>query len=150
MRRRHAMSPAALDGRSISESQGAVIKNGIVLKACLAAALTAAGGFNAISADNPLALKFSHPREITNSRLPLASLKQDILASEGERVGRTARPDVHKTFKIAGQTVAIWRWKTANMPVASWRKSRWIILHKPTTEPSITLAKTWTNTKTAR
>lgn len=49
--------------------------------------------------------KFSHPRDITNPYLPLASLKQDILESKDERVERTARPDVHKTFQIGGQTV---------------------------------------------
>ncbi len=54
-------------------------------------------------------LKFSHPRDITNPYLPLASLKQDILeGKEGGktiRIERTARPDLHKTFKIGKQTV---------------------------------------------
>lgn len=49
--------------------------------------------------------KFSHPREITNPYLPLASLKQDILANERQRVERTARPDVGKIFHVGGQTV---------------------------------------------
>jgi len=49
--------------------------------------------------------QFSHPREITNPYLPLASLKQDILESKDERVERIARPEVHKTFSIGGQTV---------------------------------------------
>ncbi len=48
---------------------------------------------------------FSHPRDITNPYLPLASLKQDILENKSERVERTARPNVHKTFQIGGQTV---------------------------------------------
>jgi len=69
------------------------------------AALVVASGFNATAAGNSLALKFSHPREITNAYLPLASLKQDILESNGERVERTAKPDVHKIFTIGGQTV---------------------------------------------
>ncbi|MGH7994705.1 MAG: hypothetical protein ACREDQ_14375 [Limisphaerales bacterium] len=71
--------------------------------ACVALAMT--GGFNAISADNPPALKFSHPRKITNPYLPLASLKQDLLESSGERIERTVKPDVHKTFTIAGLAV---------------------------------------------
>jgi hypothetical protein len=48
---------------------------------------------------------FSHPREITNVYLPLGSLKQDILQNENERIERTARPDLHKTFQVGGQTV---------------------------------------------
>jgi len=54
-------------------------------------------------------MKFSHPREITNPFLPLATLKQDILeGTEGGkkvRIERTAKPEVRKTFKIGGQTV---------------------------------------------
>lgn len=49
--------------------------------------------------------KFSQPRDITNPYLPLASLKQDILENKSERVERTARPDVHKTFQIGGQII---------------------------------------------
>jgi hypothetical protein len=48
---------------------------------------------------------FSHPREITNPYLPLASLKQDILENKSERVERTAKPEVKKTFVIGGQTI---------------------------------------------
>ena len=52
---------------------------------------------------------FSHPREITNPFLPLATVKQDILegTEEGKkvRVERTARPDIRKTFKIGNQAV---------------------------------------------
>lgn len=55
------------------------------------------------------AMKFSHPRDITNPLLPLAYLKQDILeGSEGGmkiRIERTILPNKHKSFKIAGQTV---------------------------------------------
>jgi len=55
------------------------------------------------------AAQFSHPREITNPYLPLASLKQDILeGTEGGktvRVERTLKPDIHKTFKVGKQTV---------------------------------------------
>jgi len=59
---------------------------------------------------NPTAnLKFSHPRDITNPYLPLASLKQDILeGTEGgkkTRVERTLMPDKHKTFQIGSQMV---------------------------------------------
>jgi len=54
-------------------------------------------------------LKFSHPREITNPFLPLASLKQDILegkeGSDKIRIERTARPDIRKTYTINSQTV---------------------------------------------
>ena len=53
--------------------------------------------------------KFSHPREITNPFLPLASLKQDILEGTEEgrkiRIERTAKPDMHRTFDIGGQKV---------------------------------------------
>jgi len=48
---------------------------------------------------------FSHPREITNRYLPLASLKQDILQNDEERVERTAKPGVQKSFQIGGQKV---------------------------------------------
>ncbi len=54
-------------------------------------------------------MKFSHPRRIDNPFLPLATLKQDILeGTEGPkkvRIERTAMPDKHKTFQIAGQKV---------------------------------------------
>lgn len=53
--------------------------------------------------------KFSHPRDITNPYLPLASLKQDILegreAGNPVRIERTALPDRHKTFKVGKQSV---------------------------------------------
>ena len=53
--------------------------------------------------------KFSHPRDITNPYLPFASLKQDVLegTEDGKkiRIERTALPDKHRTFKIAGQEV---------------------------------------------
>ena len=48
---------------------------------------------------------FSHPRDITNPYLPLATLKQDILENKSERVERTARPEVHKMFQLDGQTI---------------------------------------------
>lgn len=54
-------------------------------------------------------VKFSHPRNIDNPYLPLASLKQDVLeGSEGSkkvRITRTAKPDVQKTIKIGDQSV---------------------------------------------
>jgi len=49
--------------------------------------------------------EFLHPRDITNPYLPLASLRQDILENENERVERTAKPEVHKTFRLGGQPV---------------------------------------------
>jgi hypothetical protein len=49
--------------------------------------------------------QFTHPQEITNPYLPLASLKQDILENKNERVERTTRPDVHKMFQIGGQMI---------------------------------------------
>ena len=49
--------------------------------------------------------RFSHPRDITNLYLPLASLKQDVLENKSARTERTARPDVRKTFKIGDQSV---------------------------------------------
>src|SRR3954469_15502639 len=49
--------------------------------------------------------RFSHPRQITNPYLPLASLKQDILESKTSRIERTARPEIHKTFEVSRQTV---------------------------------------------
>ena len=56
-------------------------------------------------------VKFSHPREITNPYLPLASLKQDILeGKEGSkelRIERTLKPDIRKTFKVGKQTVEV-------------------------------------------
>ena len=55
-------------------------------------------------------VKFSHPRDITNPYVPLASLKQDILeGTEGGkkiRIERTAFPNKHRSFMIAGQEVA--------------------------------------------
>jgi len=64
----------------------------------------------AASAKKALAnLKFSHPRDINNPFLPMGTLKQDILeGKEGDakiRIERTAKPDLHKTFKIGKQTV---------------------------------------------
>ncbi|HXF10617.1 MAG TPA: hypothetical protein VN625_07510 [Desulfuromonadaceae bacterium] len=49
--------------------------------------------------------KFSHPRDINNSYLPLASLDQDILENEEGHVERNAKPDVVKTFQVGGQAV---------------------------------------------
>jgi hypothetical protein len=57
------------------------------------------------------AVKFSHPRDITNPWLPLASLKQDILeGKEGSkelRIERSIKPDLHKTFKVGKQKVDV-------------------------------------------
>jgi len=48
---------------------------------------------------------FSHPRDITHPYLPLALLKQDILENKSERVERTAKPEIHKTFELGGQSI---------------------------------------------
>jgi hypothetical protein len=54
-------------------------------------------------------LKFSHPADVNNPWLPLASLKQDVLegTEDGKkvRIERTAQPDMHRTFKIGNQKV---------------------------------------------
>jgi len=54
-------------------------------------------------------VKFSHPRDINNPLLPLATLKADILeGKEGAkkiRIERIAKPDVHKTFQIGNESV---------------------------------------------
>jgi hypothetical protein len=54
-------------------------------------------------------VKFSHPRDITNPYLPLATLKQDTFeGTEGgkkTRVERIARPEMRRTFKIGDQLV---------------------------------------------
>jgi hypothetical protein len=92
------------------------MKNGIILCVLLSGGLTAGGWVTTAQAENetvqniqPALPRFSHPREITNPYLPLASLKQDILAgkegSKKVRVERTARPDLHKTFTINDQSV---------------------------------------------
>jgi hypothetical protein len=56
-------------------------------------------------------VKFSHPREITNPYLPLASLKQDILeGKEGSkelRIERTIKQELRKTFKVGKQNVEV-------------------------------------------
>ncbi len=81
------------------------MKTAILLPVVLTVAISSAG-FGLARAGEKAAPVFSHPREITNSYLPLASLKQDILESRDERVERTAKPEVKKTFRIGGQTVA--------------------------------------------
>jgi len=54
-------------------------------------------------------MKFSHPRDITNPYLPLATLKQDTLeGTEGGKkvhIERTVMPDKHKTFTLGKQTI---------------------------------------------
>jgi len=75
----------------------------LILKARLVAAWAGFAVSEAQAGEN--APTFSHAREITNSFLPLASLQQDILESKSERVERTAKPEVKKSFVIAGQTV---------------------------------------------
>jgi hypothetical protein len=83
------------------------MKNQFAFKISLAALLAAAGCVSMNSADRGQSALpvFSYPQQITNPYLPLASLKQDILQNEKERVERTARPDVHKTFQVGGKTI---------------------------------------------
>ena len=83
------------------------MKNQLAFKISLVALLAAAGCVSMNPADrgqSPLPT-FSHPQQITNHYLPLASLKQDILQNEKERVERTARPEIRKTFQVGGQSV---------------------------------------------
>lgn len=58
-----------------------------------------------------LKVKFSHPQDITNPYLPLASLKQDVLeGKEGDkqlRIERTIRPEIRKIFKIGKQSIEV-------------------------------------------
>src|ERR1035441_4655975 len=49
--------------------------------------------------------QLTHPREITNPDLPLASLERVLTENKNERVERTGRPDVHKVFQIGGQMI---------------------------------------------
>jgi len=73
--------------------------------AAVAALLVGCSSMNSSGTANAPSPKFSHPRDVTNPCLPLASLKQDILQNEKERVERTARPEIRKTFQVGGQTV---------------------------------------------
>src|SRR4051812_4839591 len=66
---------------------------------------TAVAGCSSMKSSNAGPGKFSHPRDINNAYLPLASLDQDILENDELRVERTAKPDVVKTFQIGGQAV---------------------------------------------
>jgi hypothetical protein len=81
------------------------MKKNICLKSILAVALLASG-YSVVFAGETTAPAFSHPREITNPYLPLASLKQDILENKDERVERTAKPEANKIFHIGGQPIA--------------------------------------------
>ena len=76
---------------------------GVLVCTLLAICLSANSAGNA-PPDMP---RFSHPREITNPYLPFASLKQDILEGSGERVERTVRPELRKTFQVHHQTVEV-------------------------------------------
>jgi hypothetical protein len=77
----------------------------IVCSAVAAAVLAGCSSVNSSGTALTALPQFSHPRDITNPYLPLASLKQDVLQNEKERVERTARPEIHKTFQVGGQTV---------------------------------------------
>ena len=76
-----------------------------ILIATGALELNGCSSMNSSGTAQAQAPKFSHPSKITNPYLPLASLKQDILQNESERVERTAKPDVHKKIQIDGQTI---------------------------------------------
>ena len=80
------------------------MKKAVLLTVLSAAALALTGCQSARVAANATRV-FSHPRDINNQYLPLAALQQDILTSKSERVERTAKPEVQKTFVIAGQPV---------------------------------------------
>jgi hypothetical protein len=80
---------------------GKVLVCGLLVYALLATCWSA----NSAGNPTPDTPRFSHPREITNPYLPLASLKQDILESGSERIERTIRPERHRTFQIHHQTV---------------------------------------------
>ena len=73
----------------------------------LAAAMVLAQAMGAQDHSDPTP-KFSHPQDITNPYLPLASLKVDILEGTEKghplRVERTVKPG-SKTFSINGQNV---------------------------------------------
>jgi hypothetical protein len=75
------------------------MKNKTIVTGLLATAIVMTG---AAGKAQPV---FSHPREIINPYLPLATLKQDILESKDEHVERTVKPEVKKTFIIGRQTV---------------------------------------------
>jgi hypothetical protein len=73
----------------------------------LAVAMVLIPAMSAQDHSNP-APKFSHPKDITNNYLPLASLKEDILEGTEKghplRVQRTVKPG-GKVFSINGQDV---------------------------------------------
>ena len=73
--------------------------------AAVAALLVGCSSMNSSGTAHAPSPRFSHPRDINNPYLPLASLKQDILQNEKEHVERTVRPEIHKTFQVGGQTV---------------------------------------------
>ena len=83
------------------------MKNRITFKISVAALLAAGGCVGMNSADRGQSPQpvFSHPQQITNPYLPLASLKQDVLENKSLHVERTAKPDIHQTFQVGGQTV---------------------------------------------
>ncbi len=73
---------------------------------CLLATALATVVYSSARAGGTTPPVFSHPRDIANFYLPLAVLQQDVLDGNSERVERTAKPEVKKTFVIGGQTVA--------------------------------------------
>jgi hypothetical protein len=85
------------------ETNGKILACGVVVYALLATCWSA----NLAANPPPDTPRFSHPWEITNPYLPLASLKQDILESGNERIERTVRPERRRTFQIQHQTVDV-------------------------------------------
>ena len=86
------------------------MKTGMIVCSALAAVLLALAGCASLNAPRSAQVampKFSHPRNITNPYLPLASLKQDVLENKSLRVERKARADVHKTIQVGGQTIEV-------------------------------------------
>jgi hypothetical protein len=84
-----------------------VVINGKILACGVVVYVLHATCWSATPAGNPQpdTPRFSHPREITNPYLPLASLSQDILERGSERIERTVRPERRRTFQIYHQTV---------------------------------------------
>src|SRR3981081_3765605 len=100
------MSTPVESGRSTRRNSGGIRMKTRLLHV-LAAAMVLVPEMSAQDHSNP-APKFSHPKDITNSYLPLASLKQDILEGTEKghplRVERTVKPG-GKIFSINGQEV---------------------------------------------
>lgn len=78
---------------------------GALLATASVLVLSGCEGVKSTSGEQTLLPRFTRPLAITNPWLPLASLKQDILENKDARVERTAKPELHKTFRIGDQTI---------------------------------------------